>query len=66
MSEALDRSLIVRKTILKKKRVSWIAQDIFRTCNKWKKICIENTYIWRTMDRDLLEEAKRLIDDSSK
>ena len=34
--------------------------------HRWKLICLENKYSWKTIDEDILAEATRFMDDPSK
>ena len=39
---------------------------VFSIAHRWKLICLENHYMWKTMDEDILAEATRFMDESVK
>tara|TARA_R100001230_G_C5647737_1_gene153161 strand:- start:695 stop:910 length:216 start_codon:yes stop_codon:yes gene_type:complete len=39
---------------------------VFSIAHRWKLICLENHYTWKSMDEDILAEATRFMDESVK
>ena len=39
---------------------------VFSIAHRWKLICLENHYTWKSMDEDILTEATRFMDESTK
>ena len=37
------------------------SKEAYALALKYKKICLENKYTWKTMDEDLLIEADKLV-----
>ena len=38
-----------------------VTDDIYKIAERWKKLCLENMYTWRSMDQDIIEEARKMI-----
>ena len=56
-------------TVLKKRQLPQgkYSYEVYKTAARFKKICMENVYTWKTMDEDILEEAAKMVEnDASK
>ena len=39
---------------------SIIPPNVLKTAIRWKRICLENMYTWKSMDRDIIQEALKI------
>ena len=37
-----------------------VSPDILKIAVRWKMICLENMYTWKSMDRDIIQEALKI------
>ena len=37
-----------------------ITPEVFQLALRWKRICMENMYMWKTMDKDIIKEALKV------
>ena len=51
-----------------KKKLPWenYSEEVWNIAMRYKKICMENLYTWKNMDRDLLQEAHRIKSNGSR
>ena len=61
----MPEEIIFSKTTLTQETVIIkTSKDVYKLAFRWKKICFENMYTWRTMDQDIINEARKLINGS--
>ena len=37
-----------------------VSPGVLKTAIRWKMICMENMYMWKSMDRDIVQEALKI------
>jgi len=57
---------LIKANTKKKLPLDNYSKDVWDIAMRYKKICMENLYTWRSMDKDLLEEAHRLKSNGSR
>ena len=61
----MPEEIIYTKTTLTQEIIKIkVTPDIYKIAARWKKICFENMYTWRSMDQDIIEEARKLVNGS--
>lgn len=62
MPQELNYEKVIYKTETISLRVTGnnLTPDVFKLALRWKRLCMENMYMWKTMDKDIIKEALKV------